>query len=129
MCNHIMNKQDSAHSGIDSYGEAKDFLHKKSDTSRRAESGEEPVDDPSGEGPPEGGGDPSESPDSGQSGDVDPSMSPSDPPLPVGGAGGAEPECPECGSGRYFDVVEFDVPGGYACADCSTEETWVVYDV
>jgi hypothetical protein len=38
-----------------------------------------------------------------------------------------EPECPECGGNRYFDASEH-TDYAYGCADCSGEESWVVFD-
>lgn len=38
----------------------------------------------------------------------------------------SDPECPECGSNRYFDASEYtDYPFG--CAECSDSTSWTVY--
>ena len=50
-----------------------------------------------------------------------------DPVVTDGGDPSDEPECPECGGNRYFDAsdhTEYD----YGCADCSDDESWVVFD-
>lgn len=106
ICNHMMNKQDSAHAEFETYSDALAHLQESNQSEQSPDAGGS-----------SGGGD-------------DPSMDPVDPPLPDSGSNGGtadEPECPECGSGRYFDASgHTEYP--YGCANCSDEETWVVYE-